>query len=51
LPVPRIDFRIRASPKILGQWENPALDWGEKTGWRLFNAATHGLAGRIARIS
>ena len=33
---------------VLGQWEKPAHDWGEKTGWRLFNAATYTLAGRIA---
>jgi hypothetical protein len=31
---------------ILGQWENPAFDWGDRTAWRLFNAATHVLAGR-----
>lgn len=33
---------------ILGQWENPPFDWGDRTAWRLFNAATHVLAGRVA---
>jgi hypothetical protein len=28
--------------------ENPGHDWGEKIGWRLFNAATYALTGRIA---
>jgi hypothetical protein len=30
------------------QWQNPAHDWGEKTAWRLFNAATFALAGKVA---
>ena len=28
--------------------ENPPFDWGDRTAWRLFNAATHVLAGRVA---
>jgi hypothetical protein len=30
------------------QWEKPAFDWGEKTAYRLFNATTYALTGRIA---
>jgi hypothetical protein len=30
------------------QWERPAHDWGNKTAWRLFNAATFALAGKVA---
>jgi hypothetical protein len=33
---------------MLEQWERPAHDWGGKTAWRLFNAATLTLAGRVA---
>lgn len=33
---------------ILEGWEAPPYDWGGKTAWRLFNAATHALNGRIA---
>lgn len=28
------------------QWERPAHDWGDRTAWRLFNAATFALTGR-----
>ena len=33
---------------VLEQWERPAHDWGNKTAWRLFNAATFALAGKVA---
>lgn len=33
---------------VLKQWEEPSHDWGDKTGWRLFNAATFALTGRIS---
>jgi hypothetical protein len=33
---------------VLEQWERPQHDWGGKTAWRLFNAATLTLAGRVA---
>jgi hypothetical protein len=33
---------------VVKQWERPAHDWGEKTAWRLFNAATFSLAGKVA---
>ena len=30
------------------QWEHPTHEeWGERTAWRLFNATTFALAGRI----
>lgn len=35
-------------PEVLGQFENPAHDWGDKTAWRLFNSATFALAGKVA---
>jgi hypothetical protein len=31
--------------------ECPAHDWGDKTGWRLFNSATYVLTGRVAERS
>jgi hypothetical protein len=33
---------------VVEQWERPQHDWGEKTAWRLFNAATFALSGRVA---
>lgn len=30
------------------QWERPTHDWGGRTGWRLFNAATFALTGKVA---
>jgi hypothetical protein len=33
---------------VLDQWERPEHDWGDKTAWRLFNAATFALAGKVA---
>lgn len=33
---------------VLKQWEEPSCDWGDKTGWRLFNAATFALTGRVS---
>jgi hypothetical protein len=33
---------------VSDQWEKPAHEeWGDKTAWRLFNAATFALAGRV----
>ncbi len=29
------------------QWQEPAHDWGGKTAWRLFNAATFALTGKV----
>ena len=36
----------------LNQWETPTFkEWGEKTAWRLFNATTFALNGKIAEDS
>jgi len=32
---------------VLGQWEHPVHDWGDKTAWRLFNATTFALTGKV----
>lgn len=33
---------------VLKAYEEPPHDWGDKTPWRLFNATTFALAGRVA---
>lgn len=33
---------------VLQAYEEPPHDWGDKTAWRLFNATTFALAGRVA---
>lgn len=34
---------------VVAGWDDPPHpEWGERTAWRLFNATTHALAGRIA---
>jgi hypothetical protein len=33
---------------VVRQWETPEHDWGGKTAWRLFNAATFALEGKVA---
>lgn len=39
---------VQAIAQVLEQWENPAHDWGDKTGFRLFNAATFALNGKVS---
>lgn len=34
--------------EVLDAYEHPPHDWGDKTPWRLFNAATFTLAGKVA---
>jgi hypothetical protein len=34
--------------EVLDAFDNPPHDWGERTAWRLFNAATFALAGKVA---
>jgi hypothetical protein len=34
--------------EVLDAYEKPPHDWGEETAWRLFNATTFALAGRVA---
>ena len=33
---------------VLDQWQRPQHDCGGKTAWRLFNAATLAVAGKVA---
>jgi hypothetical protein len=33
---------------VVREWETPSHDWGDKSAWRLFNAATFALAGKVA---
>jgi hypothetical protein len=32
---------------VVKQWDEPEYDWGDKTAWRLFNAATFALTGKV----
>ena len=41
-------INIHRVPYVLEQWQTPAHDWGDKTLWRLFNAATFSLTGKVA---
>ena len=33
--------------EVLSAYEDPPHDWGDKTPWRMFNAATFALAGKV----
>jgi hypothetical protein len=33
---------------VIDQYERPTHDWGDRTAWRLFNAATFALSGRVS---
>jgi hypothetical protein len=39
---------VQAIAHVLRQWDSPEHDWGDKTAFRLFNAATFALAGKVA---
>lgn len=41
-------INVQRIADVMNQWEHPDFDWGDKTAWRLFNAATHALDGRVA---
>jgi len=41
-------INVQRIPEVLQQWEDPSHDWGSKTAWRLFNAATFALAGKVS---
>lgn len=41
-------LNVQRIPDVLTQWNEPKCDWGDKTAWRLFNAATFALAGKVA---
>jgi hypothetical protein len=38
---------VQAIGKVLDAYEDPPHNWGEKTAWRLWNAATFALAGKV----
>jgi len=40
-------INITTLPAVLEQWERPAHPWGEETAFRLFNAATFALTGKV----
>jgi hypothetical protein len=35
-------------PHVLDAFDNPPFDWGDRNAWRLFNAATFALKGKVA---
>ena len=39
---------VQAISHVLKAYDEPPHDWGDRTGWRLFNAATFALAGKVA---
>src|SRR5690349_20096033 len=40
-------INVQRIPDVLKEYEEPTHDWGEPTAWRMFNAATFALAGRV----
>jgi hypothetical protein len=38
---------VQRIPDILDLWNQPTFHWGDKTAWRLFNAATYSLMGKV----
>ena len=41
-------INVQRIPEVMNEWERPSHDYGDKSAWRLFNAATFALAGRVA---
>lgn len=41
-------INVQRIPDVLQQWNEPVHDWGRKAVWRLFNATTFALNGRVA---
>jgi hypothetical protein len=41
-------INVTAIPDVLGAYENPPHDWGGRNAWRLFNATTYALKGKVA---
>ena len=42
-------INLQRIPDVMEQWESPTFEeWGDRTAWRLFNAATFALTGKIA---
>jgi hypothetical protein len=40
--------RVQAIGHVLKTYDDPPHDWSDRTAWRLFNAATFALAGKVA---
>lgn len=41
-------LNITRVPDVMEQWETPTHDWGDKSAWRLFNATTFALKGKVS---
>ena len=41
-------INVQRIADVVHQWEEPEYDWGDRTAYRMFNAATHALEGRVA---
>ena len=41
-------INVQRIATVANQCDNPEHDWGDKTAWRMFNAATFALNGRVA---
>ena len=42
-------INIQRIPEVVNQWDEPDFEeWGDRTAWRLFNATTFALNGRVA---
>ena len=42
-------LNVQRIPEVVEQWEKPKFEeWGDRTAWRLFNAVTFVLNGRVA---
>jgi Domain of unknown function (DUF932) len=41
-------INVQRIPEVEEQWQRPSYDWGERTAWRLFNAATFALTGKVS---
>lgn len=41
-------INVQRIANVAAEWENPTHDWGGKSAWRLFNATTFALTGRMA---
>ena len=41
-------INVQRIPEVLHQWEEPECDWGDKSAYRLFNAATFALTSKVA---
>ena len=43
-----LHFGVQGIGHVLKAYDEPPHDWGDRTAWRLFNAATFALAGKVA---